>query len=268
MFPGPVLHILGFDVSLYILAFGLGFAPALGVMLCLGKERCVPLPLVLDVWLIAIVSCLLGAPLVSMAFGGLCHCAVPVNWGLGQLLAAFAGVGAYLMLYRPARCHMDDLANGLATGGVLYVAISRLGCFAAGCCHGRPAFGLPWAVTFTDPTSASLYIGVPVHPTQLYESGACLALLGLMLALRRRPRWRDNLVWVFVFDYAAARLVVDFYRGDVRPMVGTLTLSQAAALGMIVVAGVMLFGRMRLGWRSPCEQGNAGRVSTSRSSAG
>ena len=41
------------------------------------------------------------------------------------------------------------------------VAVGRLGCFAAGCCHGRSR-ALPWGVDFGD--------GLRRHPTQLYES--------------------------------------------------------------------------------------------------
>jgi Prolipoprotein diacylglyceryl transferase len=39
----------------------------------------------------------------------------------------------------------DIWAPSLAIGH----ALGRVGCFCAGCCYGRPAEGLPWAVTFT-----------------------------------------------------------------------------------------------------------------------
>ena len=41
------------------------------------------------------------------------------------------------------------------------LAIGRLGCFVAGCCHGTVTT-LPWGVDFGD--------GLRRHPTQLYES--------------------------------------------------------------------------------------------------
>ena len=40
-------------------------------------------------------------------------------------------------------------ADVMAPGVVIGQAIGRLGCFAAGCCFGKPA-DVPWAVTFTD----------------------------------------------------------------------------------------------------------------------
>jgi phosphatidylglycerol:prolipoprotein diacylglycerol transferase len=59
----------------------------------------------------------------------------------------------------------DAFAPGLALGH----AIGRLGCFAAGCCYGKPTSAW-WGVTFTDP-AAYLVSGTPLevalHPTQL-----------------------------------------------------------------------------------------------------
>src|ERR1035438_9824628 len=64
----------------------------------------------------------------------------------------------------------DVFAPGIALGH----GIGRLGCFAAGCCWGRPT-KLPWGVTFTNPLAEQLVgvpLGIRLHPTQLYESAA------------------------------------------------------------------------------------------------
>src|ERR1051326_8765871 len=50
----------------------------------------------------------------------------------------------------------DVFAPGLAIGH----SIGRLGCFAAGCCYGKPTH-LPWAVTFTNP-DANQIVGTPL----------------------------------------------------------------------------------------------------------
>ena len=52
--------------------------------------------------------------------------------------------------------------------------IGRFGCLLAGCCYGRPS-DVPWAITFTDPVAAANVgtpLGIPLHPTQLYDAGA------------------------------------------------------------------------------------------------
>ena len=74
-------------------------------------------------------------------------------------------------------------------------AIGRLGCFCAGCCYGRPAEGLPWAVTFTNPNSLAI-LGTPLHPTQLYESALELMNFLILMTLRRSSDpSRDSSFW-------------------------------------------------------------------------
>ena len=69
----------------------------------------------------------------------------------------------------------DLFAPGIALGYM----VGRLGCLAAGCCYGKPT-QVAWAITFTDPAAAmnvGTPLGVPLHPTQLYESLAGLVIL-------------------------------------------------------------------------------------------
>ena len=53
----------------------------------------------------------------------------------------------YIRKHRmPALATWDAFAPGLALGH----AIGRVGCFAAGCCYGKPTSHF-WGVTFTNP---------------------------------------------------------------------------------------------------------------------
>src|SRR3546814_4502873 len=48
----------------------------------------------------------------------------------------------------------------------------------SGCCYGRPT-DVPWAVIFTNPLAAANVgtpLGIPLHPTQVYEAGAELLI--------------------------------------------------------------------------------------------
>ena len=69
---------------------------------------------------------------------------------------------------------MDDVTDVFAPGIALGHVVGRLGCLFAGCCFGKPT-NVPWAITFTDPfarANVGTPLGVPLHPTQLYEAGA------------------------------------------------------------------------------------------------
>jgi phosphatidylglycerol---prolipoprotein diacylglyceryl transferase len=114
----------------------------------------------------------------------------------------------------------DVFAPGVALGH----ALGRLGCFAAGCCFGKPS---PWGLAFPVGSVAFDELGAlgqlapdasftpPLHPTQLYEAGGELAIFALLLVVR--PRLRDRpgaLVLAYAALYAVLRFVVELFRGD------------------------------------------------------
>ena len=124
-------------------------------------------------------------------------------------------------------------------------AIGRWGCFAAGCCYGKPSDG-PFQVTFTDPfahEAVGTPLNVPLHPTQLYLSAnAFLVFLILQWAYRRRT-FDGEVFWLYVLLYSITRGIIEVWRGDlVRGFVipGVLSTSQfigvltaLASLGML-----------------------------------
>jgi phosphatidylglycerol:prolipoprotein diacylglycerol transferase len=105
----------------------------------------------------------------------------------------------------------------------------------AGDDYGAPT-QLPWAVRFTDPDAASIGgapLGIPLHPVQLYESIVCLALFAVLVRLSRGKRFDGQVILAYTALYAAARFVIEFFRGDAdRGFVfaGLLSTSQLIAL--------------------------------------
>ncbi len=120
-------------------------------------------------------------------------------------------------------------------------AIGRLGCFCAGCCYGKPA-SIPWAVTFTNPESLAV-IGIPLHPTQLYESAGELLNFMILIVLRRHPSFDGRLFWVYIFNYSIIRFTVEFFRGDeVRGFIAYgISISQGISILIFVTAIAFLF---------------------------
>jgi phosphatidylglycerol:prolipoprotein diacylglycerol transferase len=140
----------------------------------------------------------------------------------------------------------DMYAPGIALGHV----VGRLGCLLAGCCYGRPT-GLPWGLTFTDPVAASNVgtpLGVPLHPTQLYDAGAELLILAVLLIFERRGRtFAGRTFWLYVLLYAISRFIVEIYRGDPRGLVFGMSTSQFVSLLVLPIALVMLIRLRRAG---------------------
>jgi len=158
----------------------------------------------------------------------------------GGLIVSVA-VGIWLMRrYRlPVWATSDLFAPGIALGHV----VGRLGCLLAGCCYGRPT-DLPWGITFTNPAAAAnagTPLGQALHPTQLYDAGAELLILAVLLIFERRGRpFAGRTFWLYLLLYATSRIVVEMFRGDPRGMVFGMSTSQFVSILIVPVAAVML----------------------------
>lgn len=161
----------------------------------------------------------------------------------GGLIAATTVGIWYMKRHRlPAWKIADMGAPSIALGE----AIGRWGCFAAGCCYGKPTDG-PLGVRFTNPfahDAVGTPLDVPLHPTQIYLSvNAFLIFLILQWAYRRRT-FDGEVFWLYILLYAITRGLIENFRGDsVRGFLipGVLSTSQfigliaaAAAVGMLV----------------------------------
>lgn len=253
MYPTPLFHVFGHGISLYLLFYFLGLFPALAMGLYLGRERGISPVIVIDAWFIGFVAGLGGACLFGF-LGGLSRLVVQGGalWAmllgggmasLGGIISAMVCLGLFLRFHPSTRERFGEVLDIVFPVVSIYQLPARIGCFSAGCCHGRPAFDLPWAVTFSHPATACIYEGIPVHPTQLYMVGGNFVILVLLLALRNRPFFKGALIWVYLLAYGLLRFVVEFYRGDVRPMIGVLSLNQIVCLVFILLGGLMLARR-------------------------
>jgi len=130
-------------------------------------------------------------------------------------------------------------ADPIMVGVPLGHAIGRIGCFFAGCCYGAPC-DRPWAVTFTSPDAhriAGVPLGVPLHPTQLYDAGAEFAIFGFLLWLYLRKRFDGQIFLLYFVLYACARLVIEHFRQDPRGLwIGGLSTSQGVSLFLLAIA--------------------------------
>jgi phosphatidylglycerol:prolipoprotein diacylglycerol transferase len=175
-------------------------------------------------------------------------------WSIFQSGGVFYGglIGGALVAWWYARKHRLEAwptADALVPGVVLGQAIGRLGCFAAGCCWGKPT-SLPWAVTFTD-VYAARQVGTPMdtplHPSQLYESFACFLIFAFLLWLLPRKRFHGQVTLAYVALYSTVRFGLEFLRGDPERgswFHGALSTSQIIAIVLLLLVAV-LFPRVK-----------------------
>jgi phosphatidylglycerol---prolipoprotein diacylglyceryl transferase len=144
----------------------------------------------------------------------------------------------------PVLATADVFAPGVAIGH----GIGRLGCFAAGCCWGKPTT-LPWAVTFNNRNATTgVPLGVPLHPTQLYEALA-EAIICLILIWRLKQKHEDGkVIGLYFVLYGMVRFGVEFLRDHdaSNPFGGPFVLEQWIALA-VAIGGAYLVTRREPG---------------------
>ena len=142
----------------------------------------------------------------------------------------------------------DACAPGIAIGNFF----GRQGCFAAGCCWGKPTT-LPWGVKFTElgHEITGVPLDVRLHPTQLYESFAMLLVFFFLLWLHKHRRFNGQVILLYALLYSSIRFAIEFLRDDPRGDLFGLTtltgLSTSQLISLIVGAGALVLLVLR--WR-------------------
>ncbi len=250
----PILFEIGtFPVYTYGLLLAAAYLLGLQFALVRGKKRGLNPNQIMDLGIWIIVSALVGAKLMLLVVE---HDKFGWSWSelvnlfrsagvfYGGLIAAVAVALWYLHRHRmPMWTVTDVFAPGIALGHI----VGRLGCLFAGCCFGKPTT-MPWGITFHDKfaeVNAGTTLGIPLHPTQLYEAGAELLILGVLLLTEKKGNpYPGRTFWSYMLFYGVSRFIIEFYRGDSRGTVElvsmSLSTSQFVSLLIVPVSVVML----------------------------
>ncbi|WP_162055075.1 prolipoprotein diacylglyceryl transferase family protein [Pontibacter pamirensis] len=148
--------------------------------------------------------------------------------------------------------------DALALALPLSIAIQRIGCFLAGCCHGNVTT-LPWGAQYEPGTlphyhqftagdiAPGDFYSLPVHPTQLYETAACLLVVMALLYVKKYIKAPGNMFLGAILLYSCLRFFVEFSRYDAAyaaaTMVAGLKDVQWVLLVLLCVLGVLFFYR-------------------------
>ena len=246
----PELFSIG-PITVYSYGVLLAASYLLGLRLAMSRAKRWGLDAnrVLDLGIYIIIAALVGAKLMLLVVdfdqfrsspGELLTLARSGGVFYGGLLLAVGVAFWFIARHRmPFWTTCDVFAPGIALGHVT----GRLGCMAAGCCYGKPT-DVPWAVIFTNPLAAANVgtpLGIPLHPTQLYEAGAELLILVLLLATERKGKpFAGRTFWLYMFLYAISRYIIEIYRGDPRGELFGFSTSQFISLVLAPLSLVML----------------------------
>ena len=250
MFPKLISH-GDFFLPTYGVMVALAFVAALWIIGRLAREVGLKPEPVMNLGIYCALAGMLGAKLMMFAFDWQVYWndpkqifsretlqAMGVYQG-GLILAIITAVLYMRHAQLPPLLTSDVFAPGLALGH----AIGRLGCLAAGCCWGQET-KLPWAVTFTNPEARQLTgvpLGVPLHPTQLYESVAEAVIFVVLYRKFHQPHREGSVIGLYLILYSLVRFAVEFVRNHEQalPFNGPLSLTQWISL-VTLAAGLWL----------------------------
>jgi phosphatidylglycerol:prolipoprotein diacylglycerol transferase len=259
MYP-EIFRIGNFPINTYGVFLALAFLCAILITVKLAARDGLPREKIYDLCLWMLLCSLIGSKLlmlftepeyrehpwqlISLDFlrsGGVFY---------GGLIGAI--LSGYLLMRRyqlPWWKTADACAPGIAIGNFF----GRQGCFAAGCCWGKPT-SLPWGVKFSElgHEITGVPIDVRLHPTQLYESFAMLLVFFFLLWLHRHRRFSGQVILFYALLYSAIRFAIEFLRDDPRGDLFGLTtltgLSTSQLISLVVGTGALVLLILR--WRN------------------
>jgi phosphatidylglycerol:prolipoprotein diacylglycerol transferase len=159
----------------------------------------------------------------------------------GAVLGAALGIWIYSRFSK--KFSFGYLADVIAPGIILAQAVGRIGCTLNGCCYGIETSAF-CAVVYTHPESVGP-IGVPVHPTQIYEIIYNLIVFVVLLRLRGRFQPPGSLFLIYLTFYALWRLGIDFIREGTPFLFG---LHEAQVISIIVLIITITLMALRTRW--------------------
>ena len=160
--------------------------------------------------------------------------------GLSWFGGLIGGVSTGIWILRRRRVPIVRALAAATPALAIGHAIGRVGCFLVGDDYGRPS-DLPWAVAFPEglpPTT------VPVHPTQIYESVALVAIAAALLRWRRAGVSDIDVLGRYFVLAGSTRFVSEFVRVNAR-VFGPFTLAQSISLVLLFMGVVMIIRHHR-----------------------
>lgn len=259
-----------FDTTSWVTPFGLIFIGAIFVAWFFARRNAIAVqldPSHIDLLVpITIIAGVIGGTIVAR-FMPMDHMLAGEAMDHGIRLRLFNFIGAAVIAVfvygRIVKFSVRRLLDVFALPTLAALMIHRIGCFAAGCCWGdvithQDAGALASQVQSTSflrgiaqgvqylpgslPYEQHLAMGMiepgalaslPVYPVQLYEAGALLALILLLLRVPWRRCPQGTLVILAICSYALMRFFIEFLRADGHIVLGNLTVTQLQCIFLL-----------------------------------
>ena len=167
----------------------------------------------------------------------------------GMIIGIIVAALIYMGVTRMRFSTLLSIGDAVAVGGLLALAIGRIGCTINGCCHGQPSpfQFFPVAVIYTPrDTIPPAYWGVPLYPTQIYHVLWDLIVFAIVWRLRGKFKPEGSLVFFVFCIFAIGDFGMRFLRiGEGALLFWGLHHAQVLDFAILVIFLPWLIIRMR-----------------------
>ena len=154
---------------------------------------------------------------------------------IGGMVGGIVGACIYCKIKKVSAIDYLDLcvpSIAIAQG------FGRLGCFMAGCCHGKPTdsvFGIAFSHSQFAPN------GVKLIPTQLISSAGNFLNMAILILISMKTKKKGVVSGAYIVIYSIGRFLVEFLRGDeVRGTIWVFSTSQFFSLILLPVGAAFM----------------------------
>jgi len=162
----------------------------------------------------------------------------------GGFLGAIAAAVIFLKLKKiPPLPYLDMYAPNVGIG----IALTRIGCFLNGCCHGAAVKAHSFlCVHYPNNASPAGYYqhSAEAHglmPSQLYEAAGGIAIAVIIYLVAKKKPFAGLQFYLLVLFYSVLRFAIEFTRVySASKMIGPLTHNQALCIVLFIIAGGLI----------------------------
>lgn len=234
----------------YGFMIGVGFLIALLVGEIRARKKGLRDEAVLDIAILASVCGFLGAKVlyIIVSFKDFLQDPLSVIGSAGFVVYGGIITGALVvMLYcRVKKLDFMEYFDLIMPEIAIAQGFGRIGCFLAGCCYGAKTDAW-YGVTFPEESLAPA--GVKLIPTQLISAAGDFAIAAVLLVLAdkvfKKSGRKGRIGALYLILYGVGRFIIEFFRDDVRGVVGFMSTSQFISIFIVAAGAAVLLRKGR-----------------------